>query len=157
MSNRSPLLPTQKAMYTYLSADTGLANALQNFYSDATRPLIKVYDQVPEGTPYPYVEIFRVEATKDDTLGDIGRDMSVDILAYSQAPGYQELQVIQQELARLLDEQTMPNTTAAFDPANGWAVDWHLIKMEELVRLDGITRQLQVQVSLLVHRIALGE
>ena len=148
MTQRSPIGPIQKALYTWLSADSALA------------ALAPVYDNVVQPTPYPYVEIAEFSSTKNDSLGDQGRDVIVTLFTFSQNPGFLELETIAQELLRLLDETSIPNTSAGMDPSLGWQIWDNQVILEEAIKTrmpDGLTRQYALRVRVSVSKIALGE
>lgn len=146
MAERSPLGPLQQAVYTWLANDPALA------------ALAKVYDQVPQSTTFPYVEIGELSSVRDPTLGRADRLATVTVFAWSQAFGYKQLEDILEELLRLLDEEDIPNTSAAMDPSLGWQVAYNLVNLEEVSRLpDGITRQLAVRCQILTQKIDQGE
>lgn len=134
----SPLGPVQVAIYTWLANDSALT------------ALAPVYEEVPQSTPFPYIEIAELVATPDNVLGPSGRQVVVSIFAFSQSPGFKELQTILQRLMYLLDEVEIPNTSAAMNPSLGWMIWNNMVVTEETIKLPGIptTRQLAVRVQI---------
>jgi uncharacterized protein DUF3168 len=142
MSRRSALQPVQTAVYQWLVADAALT------------ALAPVYDQVPQPTAFPLIELSSFVEAPDNTEGEQGRMVTVTIFAYDQTPGYKLLEQILDNIMRLLDEDEIPDAT----PDQGWDI-WHsAFTRAEVMRLpDGITRQLSAQFEVGVTRNALGE
>lgn len=133
MASRSALAPVQKAVYETLHGDSGLT------------ALAEVYDEVPEGTAFPYIELGDFIETADDTLGEIGRQVTVGIDVWSQSPGYMQIEAIGEELLRLLDEGQPADPT-------GWHVVDSVYFQGGLTREgDGITRHGRFEFRILVE------
>src|SRR6266702_4171712 len=136
MARRSAIGPTQTAVYRHLHGDGPLT------------ALAPVYDYVPAVTPFPYVQIGELIETPDNTEGEQGRDVTVTVFAWDQAPGFAGLELILDHLLRQLDEADIPAA-----PSQGWSIWQNRVVRDEVVRLpDGITRQLSVQVSVSTTR-----
>jgi uncharacterized protein DUF3168 len=140
-SRRSAIQPVQAAVFTHLAGDTTLTG------------LAPVYDQVPQGTSYPYVEITELVETLDNTEGQQGRQVMVTVSAWDQTPGYKPLELILDNLLRLLDEDSVATLGGS-----GWTI-WHneVVRDNVVKEPDGITRQLMVECQIMITRDALGE
>jgi len=76
----SPVEDTLTAVVTTLKA----ASALTALATGG------VYNNVPQGTSYPYLEVTCPTDRRQDTFGTFGADILVDTKAVSQSPGDQE-------------------------------------------------------------------
>jgi hypothetical protein len=118
----------QSAVYAYLAADTALTT------------LAPVYDEVPAGKTFPYIELSEFTEERNDTLGGVGRTIHVTIWVYSQQPGFKQLEAILEQLIRLLNEHTIPDVDAQ------WRIYSNTYETGELTRdPDGATRMLAVR------------
>jgi len=85
----------------------------------AVTNLAPVFDAVPEGQAYPYVEIGELEETVSDVFTKNGRSVLASIHVLSEQPGYNETEAIVEQLSLLLHQA--PGAAAfAIDPATGW-------------------------------------
>lgn len=139
-ARRSAIGLVQRAVYQHLIADGPLM------------ALAPVFDQVPQATAYPYIEIAELIETLDDTEGQQGRQIMVSVFAWDQTPGYKLLEDILDALLRLMDEDMIATVSGS-----GWTI-WHneCVRDEVSKAPDGITRQLAVQVQVMVTRDELG-
>jgi hypothetical protein len=88
----------QTAVYGRLHGDATLA------------AMAPVYDEVPEGTAYPYVAISGLDATPDNTLGELGSSVVITLNVWSRYRGYAEAQRIAARIDALLDHQPLSVT-----------------------------------------------
>jgi hypothetical protein len=93
--SRSPIGPLQAAIYQRLSGDLTLSGLAAG----------GVHDQVPEGTPHPYVRIGDHLSIDDSDLTSYGREVTVTIHVWSKTRGNAEGQAIAARIGELLDEQ----------------------------------------------------
>jgi Protein of unknown function (DUF3168) len=101
MANSTAMAAVQATVIALLGGDTTLTS------------LAPVYDAVPEGRYYPYIEISSIVETPNNTFGKNGRSLLLSISAFSDQAGFKESQAILERLNVLLDDTLMP------DPA-GW-------------------------------------
>ncbi|MEU8264915.1 DUF3168 domain-containing protein [Micromonospora sp. NPDC048999] len=64
-----------------------------------------VHDQVPEGTPKPYVRIGDHLSTPDNDLTSYGREIVATLHVWTEARGNQQGQAIAARIVELLDHQ----------------------------------------------------
>lgn len=69
-----------------------------------------IYNNVPQGTPYPYVEVTSPTDRRQDTFGRFGSETLIDVKTVSQAHGDQEALAITEQCIGALDFQ-LPATT----------------------------------------------
>jgi Protein of unknown function (DUF3168) len=138
---RSSTGMVQAAVYTHLAGDSSLM------------ALAPVFDQVPQGQAYPYIEIAELIETPDNTEGQQGRQVMVTIFAWDQTPGFKLLEEILDNLLRLVDEDIIPTVAGS-----GWSIWSNEYVRDEATKMpDGLTRQLAVQIQVSTTRDALGE
>lgn len=65
----------------------------------------RIYNNVPQGAAYPYVEVTTPTANRQDTFGRFGQTTLVDVKSISQALGDQEGFRIRDQAKRALDFQ----------------------------------------------------
>jgi hypothetical protein len=119
----SPAWLLQQAVFTRLNDDATLTSTLG----------AAVYDNVPDGSPFPYVAIGDITEAPNDTMGTTGRDSTVTIHVWSQAAGFKETKQILDRVDALLDRWA---PTLA-----GWnASDMGQEFIETMRDPDGITR-----------------
>jgi len=70
-----------------------------------------IYNNVPQGTDYPYVEVTSPTDRREDTYGRFGAALLVDVKAISQSQGDQEAARIQDQCVRALNFQPLATTT----------------------------------------------
>ena len=92
--SRSPVHPVQVAIYQRLTGDAALAGLVTG-----------VYDEVPEGTAYPYVRIGDHLSIDDNAHGQYGREIPSTIHIWTQARGNAQGQDIANRIVELLDHQ----------------------------------------------------
>ncbi|MEV0843610.1 DUF3168 domain-containing protein [Actinocatenispora sera] len=85
----------QTAVYARLAGDVTLA------------AMAPVYDEVPEGTAYPYVTISGLDATPDNALGELGSSVNITLNVWSKYRGYAQAQRIAARVDALLDHQPL--------------------------------------------------
>lgn len=66
-----------------------------------------VYDEVPEGTPKPYVVIGEAQETPDNRHGGFGRQTVATLHVWSRQRGFSEATAIANEVIRALDHQPL--------------------------------------------------
>jgi Protein of unknown function (DUF3168) len=96
MPNSTAMLAVQATIFSTLSVP-------------AVTNLAAVYDSVPEGRSYPYVEIGEIEETLSNVFGKNGRALIVSIHIFSDQDGYKEAELILEQLNILLDDTLLPN------------------------------------------------
>lgn len=64
-----------------------------------------IYNNVPQNTPYPYIEVSLPSVRRQDTYGRPGGDSVVQVKVVSQAMGDQEAARISDQCVRALDFQ----------------------------------------------------
>jgi hypothetical protein len=101
MANSTAMAAVQATVIALLGGDSILTG------------LAPVYDAVPEGRSYPYIEIGDIVETPNNVFGKNGRSLLVVISAFSDVPGFKEVEAILERLNVLLDDTLLP------DPA-GW-------------------------------------
>lgn len=92
----SPLDEIQAAVYALLSADATL---------DAL--ITGVFDEVPEGTAYPYVVIGEAMELPANAHDRYGHETTVTLHVWSDARGFTEAKQIASRLVTLLDHQPL--------------------------------------------------
>ena len=113
----------QEAIYTRLSNDSNLTSTLGS----------SVYDEVPEGSSYPYVTIGETTAVEYDTKDVDGSDQTLMLHVWSQYRGSKETKNIMDRLHDLLHDYSLSVTGANLINLR--------FEFSDLVRdPDGITR-----------------
>lgn len=118
MTRRSPDEALLTAIVATLRAAAGL-----------TALVTGVYNNVPQGTLYPYVEVTAPTAGRRDTIGRLGAATLVDVKSISQGFGDLDGIRIRDQAIRALDGQT---PTAATHTILGIAWESN-VKYEEVV------------------------
>ena len=103
MANSTAMLAVQRRVVATLQAASALTT------------LAPVFDEVPEGQAFPYVEIGEIEEVLNNIFAKNGRSLLVSIHIYSEAGGFKEGEQILEQLNILLDDTLLPNPT-------GWIV-----------------------------------
>lgn len=98
MANATAMLAVQATLYATINVA-------------AVTNLAKVYDAVPQGKTFPYVEIGEIEETLDNIFTKAGRALVVTIHIFSDKAGYKEVETILEQLNILLDDTLLPNPT----------------------------------------------
>ncbi|MEU5950325.1 DUF3168 domain-containing protein [Micromonospora sp. NPDC047465] len=93
--SRSPLHAVQMALYRRLKDDPALTALATG----------GVWDEVPEGTPYPYIRIGDHLSTPDNDHGGFGREVTVTIHVWTKARGNSQGQGIAGRIGELLDHR----------------------------------------------------
>ena len=93
-----PGLSLQQAVFTALSGSTALVNYLGG---------AKIYDDIPEQTPFPYVTIGQSLMTDWSTATDTGREHLLRLHVWSRDAGGSEAQVITEEIIIVLHEAAL--------------------------------------------------
>lgn len=96
-ANDTALLALQGAVLARLLADLDLAELVGD----------RVYDEVPEGTPKPYISIGDAVETPDNELAAFGSRVAHSLHVWSAYGGYAESLGIVARLMRLLDHQPL--------------------------------------------------
>jgi hypothetical protein len=91
----SSLGPVQAAIYTALTADAALT------------AVATIWDEVPEGTAMPYVQIGEAIETPDDWHGGIGRQTVATLHVWSRARGFAQVVQIMDRVVALLDHRPL--------------------------------------------------
>ena len=89
----------QKTLYGTLSNDASLSVLLSG---------AKIYDDVPQGTPFPYVTIGESTVRDWSTGSDTGLEHILTLHVWSQSKGRKEVQEIMDVLRTLLHEAALP-------------------------------------------------
>lgn len=90
----SPVHAVQVGIYRRLTGDPVLMGMV-----------VGVYDQVPEGTAYPYVRIGDHLSIPDNDHGGFGREITVTVHVWTRARGNAQGQQIADRIIELLDHQ----------------------------------------------------
>ena len=100
--NKSASLPLQKAIYARLSSDPVLKTMVSG-----------VYDDVPQGAKFPYVQIGDETVNPYDTKTNFGEDATVTIHAFSMGPGKVQAKTIMDVVLQSMTAS--PLTISGFD------------------------------------------
>lgn len=92
----TPLGPVQTAVYATLTGDQPLMGLVSG-----------VFDEVPEGTAYPYVTVGEALEQPDNWLGGFGRQTVVTLHVWVDARGFAAATQITSRLVSLLDHQPL--------------------------------------------------
>jgi len=95
-------LEAQKAIFTKLTGDTALATLL-----GASQSVQKVFDFVPDNTPYPYITISPKPFTERGNHTKEGWACEFQINVYHQVRGDKTVQSIQARVNDLLNDQSL--------------------------------------------------
>ncbi|MDX2623853.1 DUF3168 domain-containing protein [Streptomyces sp. WI03-5b] len=90
------MLPIQRAIYTTLTEDADLTDAIA-----------AVYDYLPEDVPYPFVVIGEAIETPDNAHDRYGRQTVVTLHVWTQARGHTPGLTIAKRVTQLLDHQPL--------------------------------------------------
>jgi hypothetical protein len=108
MANATALLAVQATLYATLDVP-------------AVTALAPVFDLVPQGQGYPYIEIGELEEVPSNTFRKNGREVHASIHVFSDSPGYKEAESIIEQLNILLDMDPSSSTGAGLLPSpTGW-------------------------------------
>lgn len=88
--------PVQAAIYDVLSGDATLGALING-----------VFDDVPEGTAYPYVVIGEALGIPDNSHDRFGRETTETLHVWSDHRGFSQLSVIAARVVALLDHQPL--------------------------------------------------
>lgn len=125
----------QSAIYSTLSGDS----TLDSLVGDN-----KIFDNIPQDTSYPYVQI-GLETTRDVGLKTLdGVVYNVDIEVWSQYRGQKEIKEIMERLYNLFN-----NTTISVSGAS--SIMSYVINTTTLLEADGITRHGIVNIDFTVY------
>jgi uncharacterized protein DUF3168 len=91
-------LSLQQAIFTALSTSTALVNYLDG---------AKIYDDMPEQTPFPYVTIGQSLMTDWSTASDQGREHLLRLHVWSRSTGSSEVQLITEEIINILHDVSL--------------------------------------------------
>ncbi len=89
---KSALNDVQKGIFDVLTADSTLTGLVTG-----------IFDHVPKGQAFPYVNIGDTTETIFNTFGKQGRDVTETIHVYSEHEGYKEVNSILSRVVELLD------------------------------------------------------
>ena len=129
-----PALAVQRAVYRTLTEDAELQSLVSG-----------VFDDVPEGTEFPYVVVGESTLLPDNYLTGFGREVRVTLHVWSRYRGFAEALEIADRVCQLLDHQPLE--------VDGWD---HIATRLELVETlhdpDPSLRHVPVQFSVIVAR-----
>jgi len=91
--------PVQQAVYGALIGDAAVQGLLGN--------PARVFDHVPQGSPFPYLVIGAVRATPFDTKTEAGLDQSLTIHTWSRYRGLKETKDVMAAVLTVLDGQSL--------------------------------------------------
>lgn len=129
-----PALAVQRAVYRTLTEDTELQSLVSG-----------VFDDVPEGTEFPYVVIGECTLIPDNYLTGFGREVRVTLHVWSRYRGFAEALEIADRVCQLLDHQPLT--------VEGWEhIATRLDFMETLHDPDPSLRHVPIQFSVIVAR-----
>lgn len=89
--NKTSLLPLQGALYTRLSNDTAIMNQVTG-----------VYDEVPEGTTFPYISLGEDTVTDWSTKTNSGEEITHTLHIWSDATGKVQTKQIMNNILQAL-------------------------------------------------------
>jgi hypothetical protein len=92
----TPLAPIQQAVYDLLTGDTTL-----------TGLVVGVFDEVPEGTAYPYVTLGEAIEQPDGAHDRFGRQTVLTLHVWTNTRGFTDGEAIASRLISLLDHQPL--------------------------------------------------
>lgn len=115
MANATAMFAVQAQVFTTLNVA-----AVTNVFGGS--PTVAVYDLVPEGKAFPYVEIGEIEEVLDNTFSKQGRNLLVSLHIYSEAAGYQEAEKILEQMNILLDETLLPDPVGWHTQSNDYEI-----------------------------------
>jgi hypothetical protein len=109
-TSSSPAWALQVAIRTRLVADSALVVLLGDVQA--------VYDQVPEGDPYPFIRLGEVLSIPDNTHTTFGREMTETLHVWTRERSNRPGQAIATRVGELLDYATAPLNAilATLDP-----------------------------------------
>lgn len=113
MANSTATFAVQGAVIQLLQATPALTS------------LAPVFDEVPEGHDYPYIELDRIEEQLDNRFAKNGRTLLVQFSIYSNQPGNLEVEHIVEQMNILLDDNLIPSPT-------GWSIFQNLYELGTL-------------------------
>jgi hypothetical protein len=118
------------AIVTLLRADTTLRSLLVGSTTDRW----SIYDEVPEGAAYPYVQIGDGAAeAPDDTFDKQGSSVVIGLVVWSQYAGAKEARAIVDRIRELLDRATLN--------VSPYTLEWCRVELADVTRdPDGRTR-----------------
>lgn len=129
-----PALAVQRAIYRTLAEDDELQSLISG-----------VFDDVPEGTEFPYVVIGECTLIPDNYLTGFGREVRATLHVWSQYRGFAEALEIADRVCQLLDHQPLT--------VEGWEhIATRLDFMETLHDPDPSLRHVPIQFSVIVAR-----
>lgn len=125
----------QSAIYSTMNDDSTLDSLVGNN---------KIFDNVPQGTSYPYVKI-GLENTRDvGTKTKDGKVYNVDIEVWSQYRGQKEIKEIMERVYNLFNNVTISVSGAS-------SVMSFVVNTTTVVEVDGITRHGIVNIDFTVY------
>ncbi|MEV4672166.1 DUF3168 domain-containing protein [Actinomadura sp. NPDC049382] len=92
----TPLGPIQEAVYDVLTGDATLTGLIEG-----------VFDEIPEGTPYPYVVIGEALEQPDNSHDRFGRQTVLTLHVWTDYRGFSKATEITSRLVSLLDHQPL--------------------------------------------------
>lgn len=99
---RSPIEAVLTAVITTLKNSSGLTAVLGSSTG--------IYNEVPQGAAYPFLEVTSPTDRREDTFGRFGSSVLVDCKAVSQAFGDQEPSRLTDQVIRTLNFATLATT-----------------------------------------------
>jgi len=125
----------QSAIYSILNGDATLDSIIGNN---------KIFDNVPQDTPYPYVVIGNINVINTGTKTLDGNEYNVDIDIWSEYRGKKEISDAMERIYELLHDTTYSVSGANF-------VNSQVRSTITLVENDGITRHAVLSLSVIVY------
>lgn len=121
--------PVIVAIITRLRADA----TLRALIVGSTTPEWGIYDEVPQGKSYPYVQIDTAPETVDDTFSKQGGTLTLTAHVWSQYSGRKEASDILDRIKDLLHHYALS--------VSGYTLEWCSVDMTDVLRdPDGRTR-----------------
>lgn len=87
----------QQAVHTALRGDAALTNLVAD----------RIFDHVPQGTPFPYIVIGEATAESFDTKTEDGQEQTLTIHSWSRHRGLLEAKEIMAAVTDALDQQSL--------------------------------------------------
>lgn len=133
MANATAMFAVQAQVFTTLNVA-----AVTNVFGG--NPVVAVYDLVPEGKAFPYLEIGEIEELLDNTFNRQGRNLLVSIHVYSEAAGFLEAEKILEQVNILLDETLLPDPTGWHTQSNDYEIGTMQKEFDGVELRHGIAR-----------------
>lgn len=100
--------PLQAALYARLAGDQTLLDLLG--HKGGPKPQNGIYDDVPQGALFPYIEIGEVIETPRNAHGEFGSEHLATLHVWGNKRGFKDAQAVVARVRALLDHQPLTVT-----------------------------------------------